>query len=47
VSHFTRIRAVRDELATVGDKSDDDELLRTALNKFSKQWDVFAQVING
>lgn len=45
--YLTRLRLVKDELAIVGDKPDDDELVRIALNGFSKQWDVFVQVING
>lgn len=44
---LARIKAVRDVLVVVSDKPDDDEIMRIALNKFSKQWDVIVQVING
>ncbi|KAH9326462.1 hypothetical protein KI387_006640, partial [Taxus chinensis] len=46
-SYLTRLRLVKDELTAVGDKPSDDELVRIALNGFTKQWDVFVQVING
>lgn len=46
VIYITKFRVARDEFVVVGDKPDDDELLRIAINGFSKQWDVFAQVIN-
>lgn len=47
VSYLTRVRAMRDELAAIGDKPNDDELMSITLNGFSKQWEVFIQVING
>lgn len=46
-SYLTILRLVKDELVAIGDKPSDDELVRIALNGFSKQWDVFVQVVNG
>jgi hypothetical protein len=46
-SYLTKLRLVQDELAAVGDSPSDDELVRIALNGFTKQWDVFVQVISG
>ncbi|KAH9291810.1 hypothetical protein KI387_043003, partial [Taxus chinensis] len=46
-SYLTRLRLVKDELAVVGDSPSDDELVRIALNGFTKQWDVFVQVVSG
>jgi len=45
-SYLIRVRLAKDELAAVRDKPSDDELVRIALNGFSKQCDVFVQVIN-
>ncbi|KAH9294831.1 hypothetical protein KI387_038419, partial [Taxus chinensis] len=42
-SYLTRLRIFKDELAAVGDKPSDDELVRIALNGFTKQWEVFVQ----
>ena len=36
-SYLTRLRLVKDELATVGDSPSDDELVRIAVNGFTKQ----------
>lgn len=36
---------VRDEQAAIGEKVDDEELVRTTLNGFQKQSDVFVQVV--
>lgn len=47
VSYITRIKLVKDELEVVEEKIDEDELMRTTLNGFPKQWNVFVQVING
>ena len=46
-SYLTRLRLVKYELATIGDSPSDDELMRTALNGFSRQWSVFVQVVSG
>ena len=35
-THLTKLRQVKDELATIGDSASDDELVRIALNGFSK-----------
>jgi hypothetical protein len=42
-SHLTKFTQIRDELAAVGETMDETELVRTALNGFTKQWDVFFQ----
>lgn len=47
VSYLTRIRQIEDELAAVGDKIDDSELVKVASNGFSKRWDIFVSVIAG
>jgi hypothetical protein len=41
VPYLTRLTQIRDELAAVGEKTEDVELVRVALNGFSKSWDVF------
>ena len=46
-SYLTRLHNVRDELATVGEKPFDDELVCTTLNGFSKECCTFVQVIYG
>ena len=46
-SYLTRLRLVKDELAAIGDSPSDDELVRIALNGFTKQWGVFVQVVSG
>lgn len=46
-SYLTRPRLVKDKLASIGDSPSDDELVRIVLNGFTKQWDVFVQVISG
>ena len=35
-SYLTRLKLVKDELATVGDSPSEDELVRIALNGYSK-----------
>lgn len=44
-SHLTKITQVRDELAVVGETVKDEELVRIALNGFSKPWDAFVHGI--
>jgi hypothetical protein len=41
VTYLTKFAQIRDELATVGEAVDETELARTALNGFTKQWEVF------
>jgi hypothetical protein len=43
VTYHTKFTQIRDELAVVGEKVDDTKLVRTALNGFTKQWEVFVQ----
>lgn len=43
--YLTRITQVRDELAAVGETVADSELVRTALNGFTKQWTSFVKGI--
>lgn len=40
-SYLTRVFQVRDELAVVGEVVDSAELIRVALNGFSKSWESF------
>ena len=40
-SYLTRLKIFKDKLATVGDSPSDDELVRIALNGFSKKWSIF------
>ena len=42
-SYLTRITKVRDELSVVGEAITDGELVRTALNGFSKKWNTFVK----
>jgi hypothetical protein len=42
-TYLTKFTQIRDELATVGETVDETELVRTTLNGFTKQWDMFFQ----
>ena len=44
-SYLTRVSQVRDELAAVGEVVDNTELIRVALNGFSKSWESFVRGI--
>ena len=44
-SYLTRVSQVRDELAAVGEVVDNSELIRVALNGFSKYWESFVRDI--
>jgi len=46
-SYLTQIKQVRDELAAVGEKMEDADIVRTALNGVSKGWLMFVQAIVG
>jgi hypothetical protein len=41
VTYLTKFTQIRDELAAVGEAMDEIELVRTTLNGFTKQWEVF------
>jgi hypothetical protein len=41
VHYLTRLTQIRDELGAVGEKIEESELVRVALNGFLKSWDVF------
>jgi hypothetical protein len=43
VTYLTKFTQIRDELATVGETVDETGLVRTTLNGFTKQWDVFVR----
>jgi hypothetical protein len=43
VRYLTKFTQTRDELAIVGEIVDETELVRTTLNGFTKQWDVFVR----
>jgi hypothetical protein len=42
-TYLTKFTQIRDELAVVGETVDEIELVRIALNGFTKQWDVFVR----
>ena len=44
-AYLTRVSQVRDELAAVGETVDSAELIRVALNGFSKSWETFVRGI--
>ena len=46
-SYMTQIKQVRDELATIGEKMEDSDLVRTILNGVSKTWHMFLHAIVG
>jgi hypothetical protein len=41
IHYLTRLTQIKDELASVGEKTKDSKLVYVALNGFSKSWDVF------
>jgi hypothetical protein len=43
IPYLTRITQIRDELAIVGEKTEDLKLVCIALDGFTKSWDVFAR----
>ena len=45
VTYLTRITRVRDELAAVGEKVEDGELVRQALNGVTKSWAILVESI--
>ena len=42
-TYLTKISQVRDELGAAGDKVEDEELVRYALNGFAAKWHTFVQ----
>jgi hypothetical protein len=46
-SYLTRVAQVKDELAIVGEVISDSELVRIALNGFTKDWEVFVKCVVG
>jgi hypothetical protein len=44
-SYLTKLGQVKDQLAVVGEIVDGTELVRIALNGFTKSWDVFVRDI--
>lgn len=40
-SYLTRVQSVCDELAVGGEKPKDNELVRVAINEFTKEWATF------
>jgi hypothetical protein len=46
-SYLTRVAQVKDELAAVGEVTSDSELVRIALNGFTKDWEVFVKCVVG
>ena len=45
VTYLTILTQVRDELGAMGEAITDNDLVRTALNGVSKQWDIFVEGI--
>jgi hypothetical protein len=43
VTYLTNFTQIRDELAVVGEAVNKTELVRTTLNGFTKQWEVFVR----
>ena len=43
VPYLTRLTQIKDELGVVGSKTVHEELVRIALNGFSKPWDTFVK----
>jgi hypothetical protein len=43
IPYLTRITQIRDELAAVDEKTEDLELVRIALDGFTKSWDIFVR----
>jgi hypothetical protein len=43
IPYLTRITQIRDELATFDEKTEDPELVRIALDDFSKSWGIFVR----
>jgi hypothetical protein len=41
VPYLTRLTQIRDKLPAIGEKTEDVELVRVAMNGFSKSWDIF------
>jgi hypothetical protein len=41
VTYLTKFTQIQDELAVVGETVDETDLVRTSLNGFTKQWDMF------
>jgi hypothetical protein len=46
-SYLTRVAQVKDELAAVGEVISNSELVRIALNGFTKDWEVFVKCVVG
>jgi hypothetical protein len=46
-SYLTRVAQVRDELAVVGEVISYSELVRIALNGFTKEWEFFVKCVVG
>ena len=43
VPYLTRLTHIKDGLGAAGSKTEDEELVRIALNGFSKAWDTFVK----
>jgi hypothetical protein len=43
-TYLTKFTLIRDELAVVGEAMNETTLVRSALNDFTKQWDIFVRV---
>ena len=45
IDYLTQVQQMRDKLAAVGETVDSAELIRVALNGFSKSWETFVRGI--
>ena len=46
-SFFTKISQVKDQLASIGVETDEDDLLQTAIDGLPASWETFLTAVNG
>ena len=46
-SFFTNISQVKDQLASIGVETDEDDLLQTTIDGIPASWETFLAVVNG
>ena len=46
-SFFTNISQVKDQLASIGVKMDDDDILQTTIDGIPTSWETFLAMVNG
>ena len=45
IQDFTRVSQIKEQLESIGDKLDEDELVMTALNGLTRPWESFIQMM--